>query len=311
MNQLRHLKQYQTTSEGEPAAEMTGDSKVDQKELLEALGSRYTDKEEEGEGLEFIDLSNIQNIAGLHELAEMRNQAIGQERDELASPLNVDNIAVDLDEDELEQMQRMIGREVEYDKEQQQAIDSHDQSLEKLQDYMMSTPPSNLSESEQKNKQILNKHQNQIKNELRQLLAQSSSEQLLMANDEGMNQPNLEDSEEQELRKKWLHENGLFSQEPSQPYSPSGKDLEIRDDNGQQFYARPEDKSMELGEQPLDVSNKDLLNEDFELDQIQPAEKVPAQSESPPLVASKVNSHGASKSSHSSGVVPLLPRRDQ
>lgn len=54
-----------------------------------------------------------------------------------------------------------------------------------------------------------------------------------MGNDDGLNQPNLDDSEEQELRKKWLHENGLFSQEPSQQYTPSGKDLEISNVNGQ------------------------------------------------------------------------------
>lgn len=34
---------------------------------------------------------------------------------------------------------------------------------------------------------------------------------------------------------------------------------------------------MELGELPLDIINKDLLNEDFELDHIQHPEKVPAQ----------------------------------
>ena len=124
MNQLRHLKQYQSAEDDVPGARMPGDSKMDQKELFAALGSRYEDREDDVEGLEFIDLSNIQNISGLHELTEMRNQGIGQERDDLTSPLDVDNIAVDLDEDELEQMQRMIGREVDYGKEQELAIDS-------------------------------------------------------------------------------------------------------------------------------------------------------------------------------------------
>lgn len=215
-----------------------------------------------------MNQSNIQNISGQHEVAQ---------RDELASPLNVDNIAVDLDEIYLEYMQQKIGLEVEYDKDQQRVIDTQHKSLEKLQDYKMNTPPSNLSESEQKNKQILNKHQNQIKNELRQLLAQSSSEQLLTGNDNGLNQPKIDDSEEQELRKKWLHQNMLFGQEPSQKYTPGGKDLEIRSVNGQQFYARPEEKSIELRELPLEVSKKDLLNQDFELNQIQHPEKLPAQ----------------------------------
>jgi hypothetical protein len=161
----------------------------------------------------------------------MQNEGLGGSKDDLESPLDVDNIAVDLDEDELEQMQRMIGENVVYDKNRQVGIDSQDQSLEKLQDYMMNTPPSNFSENEHSNKQILNKHQNQIKNELRQLLAQSSSEQLLLMNDEGDNQMNPTSSEEQELRKKWLHDNGLFSQESSQPLSPNGKHLAVRGEN--------------------------------------------------------------------------------
>ena len=108
-------------------------------------------------------------------------------------------------------MQRMIGgHNVVYDKNRSGGIDSQDQGLDKLQEYMMNTPPSDLSENEQKNKQILSKHQHLIKNELRQLLAQSPSEQLLMMNEESANN-HITSSEEHELRKKWLHDNGLFS----------------------------------------------------------------------------------------------------
>jgi hypothetical protein len=93
------------------------------------------------------------------------------------------------------------------------------------------------------------------------------------------------------LRKKWLHDNGLFSQEPSQHASPEDKDLEENEVNEQQFFAKTDEKSIELGEQPLDVSNKDLLNEDFALDSHQPVERT--HSSSPPRVTPKGRAHAA------------------
>lgn len=67
-------------------------------------------KQDEADSLEFIDLANIQNISDLNKLAELQNRA----KSDLQSPLDVENIALDLDEDELEQMQRMIGHNVGY-----------------------------------------------------------------------------------------------------------------------------------------------------------------------------------------------------
>lgn len=60
----------------------------------------------DSEPLEFIDLSNIDNITDLNQLTGMRMER--NQRD-LSSPIDVDNIAVDLDDEELEQMQRIIG----------------------------------------------------------------------------------------------------------------------------------------------------------------------------------------------------------
>lgn len=61
---------------------------------------------------------------------------------------------------------------------------------------------------------------------------------MLMMNDDGhLNQ--LSSSEERELRKKWLHENGLFSQEPSQPQSPDDKDLDAGEEP--EFSPKPDE----------------------------------------------------------------------
>lgn len=76
-------------------------------------------------------------------------------------------------------------------------------------------------------------------------------------------------SEERELRRKWLNDNGLFSHEPSQPQSPEPDPAKVveRDEEitPTQFYPKQQDRSIEMGEQPLDLTNKDLLNEEFDL----------------------------------------------
>ena len=68
--------------------------------------------------LEFIDLSNIQNISDLNQLEGMQNRDINNQKqtNELQSPIDVDNIDIDLDEDEMEQMQRIIGQNIHYNK---------------------------------------------------------------------------------------------------------------------------------------------------------------------------------------------------
>ena len=195
-------------------------------------------------------------------------------------------------------MQRMIGTNVVYDQNTQQPMVQQDGSLDKLQDYVMDTPPSEMTDSDRKNKQRLNRHQDQIQKELRQLLAQSPTNQMIMLGDEGQNSQ-ITSSEERELRKKWLHDNGLFSQENSQPITPAEEkpeELEDSADKDEAFYPKA-DKSIELvGEQPLDVSNKDLLNEDFELDGgPESAEKEEMHSDSPRRVPVKDLSLVASK----------------
>jgi|DEB0MinimDraft_12_1074336.scaffolds.fasta_scaffold02591_9 hypothetical protein len=97
-------------------------------------------------------------------------------------------------------------------------------------EYNVEMPLSNFSESGDKiptDTQELNNHHNAIQNELRQLLAQSSSEQLLMMNDGEHANMNLTESEEQELRRRWLHENGLYSKEQSEVVSPKQKTGEM------------------------------------------------------------------------------------
>lgn len=69
------------------------------------------------------------------------------------------------------------------------------------------------------------------------------------------------------------------------------------------FYGRGvSNQSIELGEQPLDISNRDLLNEDFDLGALQPGEQALTHPESPPMLTSKGSALGASKSSHHSKV---------
>lgn len=117
-----------------------------------------------------------------------------------------------------------------------------------------------------------------IQNELQQLLAQSSSEQLLMINDEN-NDLQLTESEEQELRRKWLMENGLFSAEDSPAQQVSQPASAEKDgENG----------SMELGEEPvaLEANHKELTMEGFDGQRR-------ANSNSPPLVTSLHPSQGA------------------
>ena len=48
-----------------------------------------------------------------------------------------------------------------------------------------------------------------------------------MMNDENPNNLNLTSSEEYEMRRKWLHDNGLFSKEQSGETSPSNVNGEI------------------------------------------------------------------------------------
>ena len=74
--------------------------------------------------------------------------------------------------------------------------------------------------------------------------------------------------------------------------------LDIKEENEQKFYNKPKENSIELlGEQPLDVHNRDLLNENFKMDpmQLNSHEKLREMSNSPPLVASNKTSHQASK----------------
>ena len=111
--------------------------------------NRYTsgNTNQSSDNLEFIDLSNIQNISDLNQLENMQNRDIHQkEANDLNSPIDVDNIAVDLDEDEMEQMQRIIGQNINYKKRlEQNLVDSKEESLENMQQYMINTPPSNMS----------------------------------------------------------------------------------------------------------------------------------------------------------------------
>ena len=109
---------------------------------------------------------------------------------------------------------------------------------------------------------------------------------MLMMNEDSQNNQ-LSSSEERELRKKWLHENGLFSQEPSQPLTPEDKEEEGESREDQQYFTEQQ-KSIELGEEPMDVSRKDLINEEYDLESRQ-LEKVKPRPSSPPTVVAKSN----------------------
>ena len=139
MNNLRHMKQFQSNANGPPKAD----------ELDEKLDT---------DGDEFIDLSNIHKIKDLNQLKDKRNE-----------PLNMDQIDVELDEDELEHMQRLMDPRQQDDDiiDDDNAIDIKEQSIE--EDYAVDTPLSNLSQEKMKQQQM--KHNNQIQSELRQLLA--------------------------------------------------------------------------------------------------------------------------------------------
>ena len=82
-------------------------------------------------------------------------------------------------------------------------------------------------------------------------MAESSSEHLLMMNEENPNNMNLSSSEEQEMRRKWLHDNGLFSKEQSGENSPSNgngeidKNADLQED--EPSFGKPDEKSIELG----------------------------------------------------------------
>ena len=198
----------------------------------------------------------------------------------------MDQIDVELDEDELEHMQRLInqGQKQEGESaEDDNAIDIKEQSIE--DEYAVDTPLSNLSQEKLKQEQM--KHNNKIQSELRQLLAQSSSEQLLMLNDDANNM-NLTSSEEQELRRRWLHENGLFSKEQSADHSPS----KVLNHSESDEEAKPSNSSIELGEQPVDTVGMNLRNESFAPDLFQNDKP---KSVSPPLVASKLSSLNSSQ----------------
>ena len=133
------MKQFQSNANGPPKAD----------ELDEKLDT---------DGDEFIDLSNIHKIKDLNQLKDKRNK-----------PLNMDQIDVELDEDELEHMQRLMDPRQQDDDiiDDDNAIDIKEQSIE--EDYAVDTPLSNLSQEKMKQQQM--KHNNQIQSELRQLLA--------------------------------------------------------------------------------------------------------------------------------------------
>lgn len=133
------MKQFQSNANGPPKAD----------ELDEKLDT---------DGDEFIDLSNIHKIKDLNQLKDKRNE-----------PLNMDQIDVELDEDELEHMQRLMDPRQQDDDiiDDDNAIDIKEQSIE--EDYAVDTPLSNLSQEKMKQQQM--KHNNQIQSELRQLLA--------------------------------------------------------------------------------------------------------------------------------------------
>ena len=59
----------------------------------------------------------------------------------------------------MEQMQRIIGQNINYNKKQS---NSKEDSLENMQEYMINTPHSNLSNDKYGKKQMLNEHHNQI-----------------------------------------------------------------------------------------------------------------------------------------------------
>ena len=107
--------------------------------------------------------------------------------------------------------------------------------------------------------------------------------------EQDQNNMNLTSSEEQELRRRWLHENGLFSKEQSEVVSPS----QLREIDGADEVRRfklHENRSIELGEQPLD-QNKDLRNDRFEPEmRASHSQELRQHSNSPPLVTSKVSS---------------------
>ena len=89
MNRLKDIKQYQSSSNEMPQ------SNQNDKEEKAVIDSIETDPNE------FIDLSNIQNnISDLNQLTNIQ-KANRMDRDS-QSPINVDNIAVDLDDEDLE-----------------------------------------------------------------------------------------------------------------------------------------------------------------------------------------------------------------
>lgn len=230
-----------------------------------------------------MDLSNIHDISDLNQLSaiEKNASALGRHGPD-GGPVELDDVEVDLDEhdldeNEIEQMERVIRKNMALAKERG---DTHLNQEE----YSAETPASAMSEEDKYNGE--GRKAAQVQNELQQLLAQSSSEQLLMINDEN-NDLHLTESEEQELRRKWLIENGLFSAEDS-PAQQASQPASAEKDG--------ENGGIELGEEPigLDGDHRGLMAEVFE-------DQRRANSNSPPLVASLHSSQGANQQSSKQG----------
>jgi len=84
-------------------------------------------------------LSNIQNITDLNQLSAIEKKQIGAGDSEDENEVNVDNIEVDLDDDEIEQMERMIRTNM-----QRNSADDHfDEN-----NFGVETPESNMSDQE-------------------------------------------------------------------------------------------------------------------------------------------------------------------
>ena len=89
MNRLKDIKQYQSSSND---MHQSNQNDKDEKSVIDSI---------ETDPNEFIDLSNIQNnISDLNQLTNIQ-KANRMDRDS-QSPINVDNIAVDLDDEDLE-----------------------------------------------------------------------------------------------------------------------------------------------------------------------------------------------------------------
>jgi|DEB0MinimDraft_12_1074336.scaffolds.fasta_scaffold02591_10 hypothetical protein len=72
MNQLKHLKQYQSSGDGPP---MNRNNELDKEGKAKGQEQFASGKTDGTENDEFIDLSNIQNISDLNQLTHIQKEA--------------------------------------------------------------------------------------------------------------------------------------------------------------------------------------------------------------------------------------------